>query len=372
MKISKFVPIQRATAHPHVEKDGTVYNLAPKGPNYSIISYKNGNIETASIEATIPARWPFNPAYMHSFAITENYYVLIEAPLALNALKMMAGPFLNTAPEEGFSWYPNEKSRFRVIRRSDGQEINVVYTSDKFFTFHHINAYEINSLLVVDTCAIESGEVIKSLYFDNLKKRDSDPSKTKFDSIATRYVLPVEDVDELPANEELLEDVQEIKIIPEDPKLPTRSPSAVKVNNGEIYLKGVAINEMFLEMPRINYDLNGRSYRYVYGVGTESRSIDFSSLIKLDVQNGKELVWSDPEYYVSEPVFLPEPGRDEEDSGVILTLLLHKENVKQLTLLILDAKDLSEVAKVHFSIRGSATPTFHGQFVNFNDDVHGY
>merc|ERR1712002_609148 len=370
------LPVERATAHPHVDKDGTIYNVAfaitDKGPGYSITSHKDGHVEAASIEATILARWKFNPAYMHSFAITENYYVVIETPLAVHAATMIALPFLGYAPENGFVWYPNEKVRFRVIKRENGEELDVHYMTEKFFAFHHINAYEIDNLLVVDVCATSSGEVIKSLYLENIAKKDSDPTKLKFDSLATRYVMPVKNTDEQPFDEDLLKDVHEVKIVPEDPSLPARSPSAVRTGDKNFYLQGATINDNFLEMPRINYDHNGQTYQYVYGVGTESRSIDFSSIVKIDVKSGKELVWSDPDYFVSEPIFMAEPGQEGEDSGVVLTILLHKEEEKHLNLLVLDARDLSEIARAHFDIPGTATPTFHGQFVNFNDMFHGY
>nr|QNU40515.1 EcBCO-like7 [Palaemon carinicauda] len=376
VKIPDFVPVQRASAHPHVGTDGTIYNLAAtisdRGPGYSIISHKAGVLEDASVEATIPARWRFNPGYMHSFAITENYYILFETPLAMNVPTMLASNYLNTPPEEGLVWYPEENTRFRVIRRSNGEEIDTKFTSDKFFTFHQINAYETADVLVVDVSAISSGEVIKSLYLDNIRKKDSDPTKQKFDSVATRYVMPLANIESLPHNEELLADYSEIKIVPEDSSLPSRSPSAVKTGDDEIFLKGVIINDMFLEMPRINYFHNGKAYKYVYGVGSESGSIDFTSLIKLDVRSGKELVWSDSSYFVSEPVYLSEPGKEDEDSGVILTLLLHKEELNHTVLLILNAQDFSEMARVHFTINGPATPTFHGQFISFHDIVHGY
>lgn len=377
VKIPDFVSVQRASAHPHVGTDGTIYNLAPtiteKGPGYSIISHKEGVLNKASLEATILARWRFNPGYMHSFALTENYYVLFETPLAMNAPTMLASNYLGTTPEESLVWYPNENTRFRVIRRSNGEEINIKFTAEKFFTFHQINAYETDdNLLVVDICAISSGEVIKSLYLENIGKQDSDPTKLKFDSIATRYVMPLTSIESLPYNEELLNKYSRIKIYPDDTSLPIRSPSAVRTGVNEIFLKGVNINDMFLEMPRINYIHNGKSYQYVYGVGTATGSIDFISLIKLDVRSGKELVWSDPNYFVSEPVYLPEPSKDGEDSGVILTLLLHKEELNHTVLLILNAQDLTEMARVHFTINGPATPTFHGQFVSFNDEVHGY
>ncbi|KAK7073959.1 Beta,beta-carotene 9',10'-oxygenase [Halocaridina rubra] len=376
VRIPDYVSVERATAHPHVDKDGTIYNLAflvtNKGPAYAITSHKNGHIQEASLEAVILARWKFYPSYMHSFVITENYYVLLESPMTLNAGMMILAKYTGTVPAEAMTWFPEEKTRFRVIERSTGKEIDVEYLSDPFFTFHPINAFEHNGFLVVDVSAIASGDVFKALYYDNLKKPYSDPTKFKFVSVATRYVLPLMNTPELPMGEELLIDTPELHIIPEDSQIPTRIPSAKKVGENVIDIKGVSINDMFFEMPRINYAFNGHQYRYAYGVGTAVQSLDFSSIIKLDIKTGKELVWKDDDYFVSEPVFVANSSGENEDSGVLLTLLLHRQEEEHHVLLILDAHDLKEIARSHFSILGAATPTFHGQFISFNDEVHGY
>ena len=44
--------------------------------------------------ARVPTRWNLNPGYMHSFAVTENYFVLIEQPLCINITKMAKAGFI--------------------------------------------------------------------------------------------------------------------------------------------------------------------------------------------------------------------------------------------------------------------------------------
>lgn len=41
----------------------------------------------------------------------------------------------------------------------DGKSSEVVYESDAFFTFHHINSYELNNCIVVDVVAYNDAEV---------------------------------------------------------------------------------------------------------------------------------------------------------------------------------------------------------------------
>ena len=82
--------------------------------------------------------------------------------------------------------------------------------------------------------------------------------------------------------------------------------------------------------------------------------------------------WHDPDYWVSEPVFVPRSQeRDSlEDDGVVLSLLTKKLDLNYAGLLILDAKNMAQLARVDFKTRGTVTPTVHGLFdVNRSPDV---
>ncbi|CAL4065691.1 unnamed protein product, partial [Meganyctiphanes norvegica] len=86
--MTKYVSVFTHTAHPHVEEDGTVYNIGqgvgPTGPKYHICQFpkgenhsqgnKNPTFKKAKIVASVSARWSMNPCYMHSFAATPNYW----------------------------------------------------------------------------------------------------------------------------------------------------------------------------------------------------------------------------------------------------------------------------------------------------------
>ncbi len=77
---------------------------------------------------------------------------------------------------------------------------------------------------------------------------------------------------------------------------------------------------------------------------------------------------------VSEPVFVPNKTLDNpaEDDGVILVALLHVDEPQKTTLLILDAKDLKELAQVEFKTEGAVPTTFHGQWAQTGEKVHTY
>ncbi|HEX2316805.1 MAG TPA: carotenoid oxygenase family protein, partial [Thermomonospora sp.] len=56
--------------------------------------------------------------------------------------------------------------------------------------------------------------------------------------------------------------------------------------------------------------------------------------------------WSLPDHHPGEPVFVPGPGRRGEDDGVLLSVVFDPASDTSF-LLVLDARDLSELARAH-------------------------
>ena len=46
--------------------------------------------------AKVRCRWMLEPGYMHSFAVTENYFILIEQPMTVHAPTLAKGKYLLT------------------------------------------------------------------------------------------------------------------------------------------------------------------------------------------------------------------------------------------------------------------------------------
>lgn len=101
------VGIINQSSHPHVsEKDGS-YNLGQvigaMGPQYAIVHYppvgvsSSSSVKQARIVSRVPCRSMKEPSYMHSFSITESFYVLIEQPLTVS-LKSVCGSILSGKP----------------------------------------------------------------------------------------------------------------------------------------------------------------------------------------------------------------------------------------------------------------------------------
>lgn len=98
------------SSHPHITENGEAFQLGQsigtKGPCYTIVHYPplstpveglTGNkesdssaVQRARVVSRVPCRSLGEPSYMHSFSITESYFVLIEQPL-LVSLKTVLG-----------------------------------------------------------------------------------------------------------------------------------------------------------------------------------------------------------------------------------------------------------------------------------------
>jgi len=319
VKYKTYVAVNMATAHPHIESDGTVYNygfsVGLKGPMYSIMALPNGKIQDAQIKAQIKPRWRMNPAYFHSFGMTENFFILGESPLVMDVKKVPGLGFQTASPVDLMIWRGDKKTRFRIIDRRTGEELPVKYYTDPYFAFHHVNAYEKNGYLIIDLCAGENGrKLLESLYIENMKKKNDDPSKIVATGDARRYVIPL-NIKSSPNEVDLLTSCEDAQLT--NHLGHQTCASAFKVKKGEVHLKALILNPMLIEMPRINYKYNGRPYRYMYAVGIDiDTSFDFNSIVKLDNSTGKELVWSEKGYTFQEPVFVASPDGQAEDDGL--------------------------------------------------------
>ena len=65
-------------------------------------------------------------------------------------------------------------------------------------------------------------------------------------------------------------------------------------------------------------------------------------------------------------------GEPAEDDGVLVFTLLSPSAMNHVQLVLLDAADFSEVAKIAFRANGTVTEGFHGIFVPDSEEFVGY
>jgi carotenoid cleavage dioxygenase-like enzyme len=306
--VAKHPPGQLPTAHPHADpQSGELINLAVHlGPRSSYRLYAEAPGGARRIFSKIPVR---EPAYIHSFGLTERYVVLAFGPLVVNPIQLATSgrPFI-----ENYRWEPERGSEFLAVDRTTGKVVQR-WKGDPLFLFHHINAYEEGDEIVVDLCGYDDAQLIEDLYLERLRG-EGDVAEAR----PRRYRLPLAGGR---AEWEALADVE-------------------------------------LELPRIDPRRNGRPHSVAWGTSRHEGRFG-TALARLDVDAESTIRWHEPGCHPGEPVFIPRPDGVEEDDGVLLSVVLDATAGRSF-LLALDAATLDEVARAE--LPHHVPFGIHGQF----------
>lgn len=292
-------PGQMTTVHPQFDFDrDQVYNVVTR---YHRISHYNiyrmrGKLEPELVASPSAGK----PSYMHSFGMTENYIILTEFPLVVNPVKLLLWlkPYI-----ENFTWEPKRGTPFWVINRHTGQVVGR-YDSDPFFAFHHINAFERDSELVIDIAAYPDADILQAYYLNRLKDANLE---VPFGNLR-RYRLPLQ-------GKEVTYEV---------------------------------ISDECMELPNFDYRRfnmkDGYGYVYAVSIDKQHRQGFYNQLLKVDVETGQTWTWSEEDCYPGEPIFVGAPDRAAQDDGVILSVVLDSAKGNSF-LLVLDARSFSEMGR---------------------------
>ncbi|CAN7939085.1 unnamed protein product [Ixodes hexagonus] len=336
--LGRVVAVHTITAHPHVDPDdGATYLVGSQmglRPLYVVIRFppslevppESKSIYEARIVATIPMQSRLYPSYIHSFALTENWLVVVEQSLVISMAKVFLRRALGEDFAGGLHFDAGKKARFHVVDKRTGKTHSGVWEADAFFVFHHMNAYERDGEIVVDMCVYMDASLLASMSL-----ADANADSVGYRSgAALRFVLD----------------------------LNAEHPVFVRPQR----LSG---DELRADMPRINYErFNGKRYRFVYLVGHLDGQPNENFLCKLDVESGRWERWERPGCVPSEPVFVARPGATDEDDGVILTSLLDSVKENKVSLVALDARSFEEIARAEFETPSANPGDFHGWFAS--------
>lgn len=268
------------------------------GCAYVIFRIADGSRQREKI-AEVPVS---KPAYMHSFALTDNFVILTEHPLPVSLLGMATMGLRDRSLVDSFNWRPDQPSRFIVVDRNNGKHVGT-FDTESFFVFHHSNAFEQDGNIIIDLYRYDNFDVVNSLYFEHLRGSNGAQVEPCY---PYRYEI--------------------------DPR------------RGEVNSQRIA--DLVLELPMINFAYSRKRYRYVYGESaTMTGTPDFyDRLVKLDVESGASKLWHEPGCYMAEPRFVAKPDGRDEDEGVVLTIVLDSNNNHSF-LLILDAGSFREIGR---------------------------
>ncbi len=306
---------QMTTAHPHYDphlRAGINYLAHLSGKSsYNVYTITEGDHQRRLL-GTIPTE---EPAYMHSFGMTEHYVILAEYPLVVSPLSMLLSgkPFI-----ENYQWKPERGTHFLILDKRDGSLVSR-YESEPFFAFHHVNAFERGDEVVVDLSAYPDATIVQDLYLENLIGPNS---RAVSDGQLRRYRIP---------------------------------------RGGAISGYDVLSEESF-DLPRINYtQCNGRDYRFAYASGRRKETPDdfMNQLVKVDVQTRETQRWFEEDCYPGEAIFVAALEAIREDEVVLLSMVLDGKKGTSF-LLVLDATTFRELARA--SVPHHIPFSFHGTY----------
>ena len=314
------------TAHPHHDRDErAAYNYLLHfgiASAYDIYRLPDGTTKRELLGRATANR----PSYMHTFALSGRYAILMEFPLVVNPLRLLLSgkPFI-----ANYRWEPERGTRFTLVDRHTGH-VSHAHTDEAWFGFHHINAVDRegeDGVVDLDIIVYPTADIVQHYYLTSLLDR------------------------------------------PNNNVYPSSEMRRFTLNAGTGRVNSRTLVAHTCELPRINYDqFNTKPYRYVYsnGIATQGESVFLDALIKADVTSGDVTRWCHDNHFPGEPVFVPRPGATIEDDGVLLTVVL--DAVRNTSyLLVLDARDLSEIARAH--VPQHIPFGFHGIYTRRQSDA---
>jgi beta,beta-carotene 9',10'-dioxygenase len=266
------------------------------GRNSSYVVWKMlENEATRKIIAEIPVEMP---SYMHSFALTEHYVILVEFPFVVNPLDLLLEkkPFIFN-----YQWKPALGTQFLVINRASGEVVRI--KGEPFFAFHHVNAFDREGKIFIDTITHSNANIIGV-------------------------------VTEQPEDANGVEESERTRM----------ERFTIDLSQKEIARE--TLFDQTTELPRVPSDRVSREYRYCYAVDmrfpTTLRAKP--ALYQIDVVTKKGTSWAEEGCFPGEPIFVPDPDGQSETDGVVLSVVLDFAHHRSF-LLVLDAKGFKEIAR---------------------------
>lgn len=310
------------TAHPQTDvSTGDAFNLSIQ---FSAINqYHIVKLLPRGKSAVAAKTLVRKPAYLHSFGMSERYFIIAEFPYVVGTLELLLSgrPFI-----ENFKWQPQQGSAFLIFDRNDGALVKRV-EAEPFFAFHHINAQDQDGELVLDIAAYDDADIVSAFYLHRL----SNPNMALPHGHLRRYRVPL--------------------------------------NAGDATCE--TISSACIELPRYDQDrLNAKPYQFLYAMSMQQDAPAgmYNQLVKLDVQSGAAKRWHEAGCWPGEGVFVRRPHAQTEDDGVVLSIVLDSDK-RESFLLALDAQSFTEIARA--TLPEPVLLGFHSEFFNEGDAVAG-
>lgn len=147
--------------------------------------------DNAHVVASIKSRWKFFPSYMHTFSMTDNYFVIVEQPLSVSLPNLVKSNLKNEPMCSSFKWFADAQTFIYLVCRKRGQLCHT-YKTDPIFYLHIINSYEDNGHVILDICTYKDPSMLDCMYIESMKDMQSNPNYANmFRAKPLRFVLPL-------------------------------------------------------------------------------------------------------------------------------------------------------------------------------------
>lgn len=279
---------------------------------------------------------------VHSFATTVSHVVIPVMPTTMNLAGAIAGVFKDgkgaMCPHVG--WDASKEMDFVVFDLKTGA-VNVTKTTTPFYFVHAVNAYHQGPQIISDYTCYDDPKPFYDPhsafgYVDSMSVPENRPQVLKAEGFC---------------------------------RVTTNIESGVSTwvhHSPSVDANGT---EYFFELPRMNEAFFGKEYCFVYGAGNPGRTVEevdaFNGIVKRNLCEGQGVantkVWSLPDYYATEPLFVKRPGGSAEDDGLLLSIAFSGEAATSV-LLILDAAKLELIARVWLPTGYFIPNTYHSRF----------
>ncbi|KAI9095566.1 retinal pigment epithelial membrane protein-domain-containing protein [Phlyctochytrium arcticum] len=269
--------------------------------------------------------------HAHFFALTEHYIVLVCFPYKMN-WKMgvrNAVPWIFGAPpatpssmQQDLQFDSEGTTTFHVVDRNRREQV-CVFESGPCFALNMVNSFESSDgqNIYIDMNAYHSDEILRCWQLQNLRTEEMPPFP---EASVRRYCLT---------------NIAEASILYKSNKTKNQGVSFTHRT------------DYSLEWPRINPKFQSRRYQYAWGLTIDPHkrrltNVIWDTIVKSDLDGTILKEWRCDGCYPGEPVMVPKPNGSHEDDGVILSVVLDTHAKNTSFLLMLNASNMAETARV--------------------------
>lgn len=279
-------------------------------------------LNSKKIEHTTP--------YFHSIGVSSDHVILGYTPMEYDMAATMAGkPMI-----EAFHQTSPLRTTFDVVPFDGGASLTFV--APQPFTYNHvINCYENTTGIIFDAITFQDASLwlVEGGALLGVQR-----NKTKRDSIkrrqqAYRYHLHL-----------------------------------AGDKKGNVTSEPLSNPRRLTEFPKINMDYSTKPYCIYYAMEQFHNEVENGAVavVKHNICTGETIYWYRPNWFPSEPFFVPNPAKGAEDDGVVTFTALSGVD-QQSYIVVVDAKDMGKEGVLGGGFLEQALPeivgfTTHGQW----------